>query len=238
MYSTSSSSFSCGRGSGTIAAAASPWSEAPLQYQPKPAMDESTRWSLSRCMTLFSVLTVHAALLAWLFAALRTPHAATSSSEPVQLLFLPPQRLPRIRVDNFHPRRLNSGSPLAVAPPVLDAASSVSSEPAPKSGSKDGGSGVDWTAEAKRALQAFEIRSRQPAGNNSVSRSSPAEQPWWPAHRPGDRFKTADGNWIVWINSSCYQVATSSTAHGAVLPGTVCPGKSDTPGADRSNAAR
>jgi hypothetical protein len=42
---------------------------------------------------------------------------------------------------------------------------------------------VDWAAEARRALQAFEIRNREPAANNSVSRSSPAEQPWWPAHR-------------------------------------------------------
>jgi hypothetical protein len=201
-------------------------------------MNEPTRWGLSRYAALLFVLTVHAALLAWLVTALRTRGAAASSSEPVQLLFISPKTVPKVHVDNFRPRPLNSGSPLPVAPPVLDAASSSSPQLEPGSGSGSNGSGVDWAAEARRALQAFEIRSREPATNNSVSRSSPAEQMWWPAHRPGERFKTADGNWIVWINSSCYQVATSSTARGAVLPGTICPGKSDTPGADRANSAR
>jgi hypothetical protein len=98
---------------------------------------------------------------------------------------------------------------------------------------------VDWAAEARRALQAFEIRSRQPAGNNSVSRSSPAEQPWWPAHHPGERVKTADGNWIVWINSSCYQVATSvpSTSGSGPQPLTVCPKRNDAPGASETGPA-
>jgi hypothetical protein len=200
--------------------------------------DESTRRRLSRCTALFFVVAVHAALLAWLIAALRAPPADTASAEPLQLLFLPPQSLPKIRVDNLHSRRLNGGKPVSIAPPVPDRDSSVASESAPTSGSRDGGSGVDWAAEAKRALQAFEIRSRQPAASDSVSRRSPAEQPWWPAHRAGDRFKTEDGNWIVWINSSCYQVATSASSTAAVMNGTICPEKSHIPGADRSDAAR
>jgi hypothetical protein len=87
---------------------------------------------------------------------------------------------------------------------------------------------VDWAAEARRAVQAFEIRSHQPSRNNSVS-GSPAEDHWWPRvqHHAGDRFKTANGDWIVWINSSCYQVASSASlagAPGATLPPTICPG--------------
>jgi hypothetical protein len=204
---------------------------------------ESNRWGLSRCAVLFFVVAVHAALLAWLIAALRAPHARaphadTASSVPVQLLFLPPQILPKIRIDNLDPRRPNSGSPVSIAPPAPDPVASAASESAPISAARDGGSGVDWAAEAKRALQAFEIRSRQPAGHDSVSRRSPAEQPWWPAHRPGERFKTADGNWIVWINSSCYQVATSASSTAAVMPGTICPEKSDIPRADQGDAAR
>jgi hypothetical protein len=199
-------------------------------------MDESNRWEFSRYATLLFVLTVHAALLAWLVTALRTRDVNASSSEPVQLLFIMPETVAKIRVDTFHPRPLHRGRPLPAAPPALEVASS-SSDSEPKSESGSNGSTVDWAAEERRALQAFEIRNREPAANNSVSRNSPAEQPWWPAHRPGDRFKTPDGNWIVWINSSCYQVATSSTSHGAVLPGTICPGNSGMPGADRANSA-
>jgi len=59
---------------------------------------------------------------------------------------------------------------------------------------------------------------------------SPAEEHWWlPArHHPGDQFKTASGDWIVWINASCYQVATSAATSGpvAAIPHTVCLGES------------
>jgi hypothetical protein len=200
-------------------------------------MDESTRWGFSRYATLLLVLTAHTALLAWLVTALRTGGPVAAASESVQLLFIAPEIVPKIRAAQFRPRRLESGSPLPAAPPTLDEPSSPS-DSEPKTGSiGSNGSNVDWAAEARRALQAFEIRNREPAANNSVSRSSPAEQPWWPAHRPGDRFKTADGNWIVWINSSCYQVATSSTSRGGLLPGTICPGKSGMPGTDRADSA-
>jgi hypothetical protein len=201
-------------------------------------MDEPTRWGLSRYATLLVVLTAHTALLAWLVTALRTAEPVASSSAPLQLLLIAPEIMPKIRVAQFRPRRLDSGSPVPVAPPALDTGPSPSDSASKAGSTGSNGSNVDWGAEARRALQAFEIRSREPAANNSVSRSSPAEQPWWPAHRPGDRFKTADGNWIVWINSSCYQVATSSTTRGGVLPGTICPGKSGMPGADRTNSAR
>jgi hypothetical protein len=189
-------------------------------------MDESTRWGSNRYLTLLAVVAVHTALLAWLAAAVHTqPVAADVPSESVQLLFIPPPILPKIRLESTQPLRLRSGTPVSVTPPTLDAPSSLAPEAPPRSGSKDGGSGVDWAAEARRALQAFEIRSHQPAINNSVSRRSAAEQPWWPVHRPGERYKTADGNWIVWIDSSCYQVATSSpsTNGSGPQPLTICP---------------
>ena len=189
-------------------------------------MDESTRWGSERYLTLLLVITVHAGLLAWLVSALRAPRAAAEgSAESVQLVFIPPRILPRIRLESPQPLRLRMGTPAAPPPPRLDAASSLAPEAPTGSGSTNGGSGVDWAAEARRALQAFEIRSHQPASGNLVSRRSPAEQPWWPAHRPGDRYKTADGNWIVWIDSSCYQVATSSPAANGSGPQplTICP---------------
>jgi hypothetical protein len=201
-------------------------------------MDESTRWGSNRYLTLLAVVTVHTALLVWLAAALHTRRvAAYVPSGSVQLLFIPPPSLPKIRLESAPPMRLRSGTPVSVPPPPLDAPSSLAPEAPPRSGSKDGGSGVDWTAEARRALQAFEIRSHQPAINNSVSRRSPAEQPWWPAHRPGERYKTADGNWIVWIDSSCYQVATSSpsTSGSGPQPLTICP--KDAPDAETTDRA-
>lgn len=209
----------------------------PLQYQPKPAMDQSTRWRSSQYLTLMLVLAVHAGLLAWLLRALDAPRAVQASSEAIQLLVVSPQTLPKIHAENLHPRRLLVGVPMAPPPLVPGTAPSFTTEPPSRSGSKDGGSGVDWTAEARRALQAFEIRSRQPASGSLVSRTSPAEQPWWPAHRPGERYKTADGNWIVWIDSSCYQVATSSpsTNGSAPQPRTICP--KDAPAAESTGSA-
>lgn len=202
-------------------------------------MDESPRWGSLQYLTLLLVMMAHTALLVWLTMVARAREAGTAASESVQLVLLPPRTLPRIRMDSVQPRRTEIRPPLANPPPLLEGVSPAETAPASLSGSKNGGAGVDWAAEARRALQAFEIRSRQPAGNNSVSRSSPAEQPWWPAHHPGERVKTADGNWIVWINSSCYQVATSlpSASGSGPQPLTVCPRRTDTPGAPEARDA-
>jgi hypothetical protein len=53
------------------------------------------------------------------------------------------------------------------------------------------------------------------------------EDRWWPRskHHAGEQYKTPDGDWIVWINDNCYQVATplmTVSAPGAMLPMTVC----------------
>jgi hypothetical protein len=187
-------------------------------------------------LTLIMVLMTHTALLVWLAAAWHTPRPDAAAAESVQLMVLPSAIPQRIRADNVRVRRLEAGSPLSAAPPLLEGYTLAPETPS-ASGTRGGGSGVDWAAEARRALQAFEIRSHQPAGNTSVSRSSPAEQPWWPAHRPGERFKTADGNWIVWIDSSCYQVATSSasTSGSGPAPSTICP--KEPPGAGSADPA-
>ncbi|MDP9082615.1 MAG: hypothetical protein M3N50_02460 [Pseudomonadota bacterium] len=95
---------------------------------------------------------------------------------------------------------------------------------------------MDWTAEAHRALQAFEIRNHQPGTGIPLS-SSPAEQHWWPRtrHHAGDQYKTANGDWIVWISSNCYQVASSGSRGNAAvetLPNTICLGAPQQPRAD------
>jgi hypothetical protein len=187
-------------------------------------MDQSDGWGHSRYVTLMAVIAVHAALVAALMMYSGTQNRSLSIEQPVELLFLPPADVPKIRPENFRPKRLLGDTTISITPPVFD---SASPSPSSDASATDGnGAGVDWKAEARRALQAYEIRNRTPPTRNSLS-NSPAEENWWPQgrRRAGTPFKTASGDWIVWINSNCYQVATSeSSAYtlGALLPATVC----------------
>lgn len=187
-------------------------------------------------MTLLVVLTLHMALLALLVMTPRTRIISPSTSHPIELLFISPATIPNIRSENSRPKHLRSNdTAISIAPPVLDSPSPYLSPP--PSGSDGNGSGVDWAAEARRAMQAWEIRRHQPPSNNSIS-GSPADDNWWPRaqHHAGDQFKTANGDWVVWINSSCYQVAGSAapaSALGAPLSQTICPGESNAPRSNR-----
>ena len=187
-------------------------------------MGQSTGWGPSRYVTLVAVLAVHLAFLAVLMLATRFRIGASPAYVAVELLFLPPENAPKIRAQYFRPLRLSGDTAQSKAPPVL---ASVVFSSSPSGYESDlGGPGVDWKAEARRAVQAYEIRSRMPPNDNTLS-VSPAEETWWPQarHRAGARYKTASGDWIVWINSSCYQIATSASnafAPGAMLPQTLC----------------
>jgi hypothetical protein len=189
-------------------------------------MHQSAGWGLQRYGTLVAVVALHLAVLAALlmFPRDRTTFAE-SANQPVELLYLPPARIPKIRFEDSRPRRLRGDTAIWIAPPAVDTASLT---PSPGSAATEGNDlGVDWKAEARRAVQAYEIRTRHPV-NTSLS-GSPAEENWWPRtrHRAGDQYKTASGDWIVWISSSCYQVAGSSAgayAVGMQIPQTVCVG--------------
>ena len=186
-------------------------------------MYESSGWDFSRYAILIIVLALHLALVALLARASRIGIPAASVEQSVEVLFLPPAILPKVRFENARPRRL-SGDTAIIAPPDLD---SLLPSTQSSSGSNGRGSGVDWAAEARRALQAFEIRNHRPPGNSSVS-GGPAEEHWWPRgnHRVGEQYKTANGDWIVWINDNCYQIAVagpSTETVGAAQPQTVCP---------------
>jgi hypothetical protein len=187
-------------------------------------MERSNVWGFPRYFTLLVVLVLHLALLAMLLTASPTGGVPVSTNPPVELLYLSPRSFPKIRAENSLPHRMHSDIAIALAPPVLDSSSLPSSPSA--SGSDGSGSGVDWKAEARRAVQAFEIRKHQPPSNDTVSRSSP-EDTWWPEakHHAGEQYKTASGDWIVWVNASCYQVATSAanaSTTGVTPPQTVC----------------
>jgi hypothetical protein len=194
-------------------------------------MHQSRGWGLSRYVTLCVVVALHLAFLAALMLTTRIPGVHSAETDPVELVYLPPASFPKIRAENARPTRIK-GDMVAPMEPLL--LGSTGSEQAPAAAASDGsGSGVDWKAEARRAVQAFEIRNHAPESTNSLS-GSPAEDWWWPRsrHNAGDQYKTAGGDWIVWINSSCYEIAVaggSAFAPGAMLPQTVCPGAADAP---------
>lgn len=174
-------------------------------------------------MILLGVLAVHLAVVALLMTAAGIGrHQPVLAEQAVELLYLPPNTIPKVRADNAPPRHLSGVIAMPEAPPVLDSSSLPVSA---ASASNGDGAGVDWSAEARRAVQAFEIRTHRPPHNDSIS-GGPAEENWWPRHRAGEQYKTANGDWIVWVNEKCYRVA--SAAAGASLPGaelapTFCP---------------
>jgi len=181
-----------------------------------------SKWDLSRSVTLFVVLTLHLAMLALLATASRARGPATLAEHAVELLYLPPEIIPKIRSENARPRHLSGSTAVTVAPPALDSSWLSAPSSSPSSGN---GSGIDWPAEARRAVQAFDIRNHR-APQDEPDSGGPAEEHWWPRHHAGEQFKTANGDWIVWVNESCYRVASSGALlPGAALPPTVCPGK-------------
>jgi len=192
-------------------------------------MDESNRWGLPRYLTLILVLSLHTALLAMLIMDSRNAILLESTNSPVELMVISPATLPKIRAENSRPR-LRGDTGISIAAPTLD---SYSMSPS-ASGSEGSGSGVNWAAEARRAVRAFDIRNHQPPIHDSLS-SSPADDNWWPRtpHHAGEHYKIANGDWIVWINDSCYQVAGSGSpayTPDSTLPQTICPGKPGAPG--------
>jgi hypothetical protein len=192
-------------------------------------------WDRRRCATLAAVFALHAALLSalWLFPP-NLP-VAGATPRPLELLSLPPSPISTIRPDNFRPHRIGNDLAITIAPPVIGSLAMAPST----SGSEGNGTGVDWGAEARRALQAYEIRNNKRPTGPAPSASS-AEDGWWPQtqHHAGEQYKTEAGDWIVWINANCYQVAKAATSYalGTVLPQTICP-RDAAPHGDRDSGS-
>jgi len=192
-------------------------------------MDEPSKWGLRRCATLFFVFMLHLALFEALMMTSRPGRLAPPTANSIQLLLLSPVNLPKVRSQNARPHELSASMPIAIAPLVLDPVLSTM-PPASASATAGNGSGIDWAAEARRALQAFEIRTHNPSSKDLIS-SNPAEDTWWPQKHSGDQYKTPIGDWIVWIDPNCYQVASagpSAYVLGAPWPQTICRGQSGT----------
>jgi hypothetical protein len=179
-----------------------------------------------RPTVLLLVLALHLATLALLLAHSRTLQVA-GPARSIELVFLAPVDPPRVRIENARPQHWSTNIAAALAPPALNSASQTGPGSAP-----DGqGPGVNWAAEAHRAVRAFEIRGHQTA-NSALSVSSSLDVSGSREHHAGDQLKTASGDWIVWINANCYQIASwhsDTPAGGAISPKIVCRNPANVP---------
>jgi hypothetical protein len=165
------------------------------------------------------VLVFHLAMLALLLAAFRIPSGAAPTERPIELVFLAPVKPPKSVVEKNRPPRLANNIVIAIAPPVANASVQMGSS----SGADGHGSGVNWIAEAHRAVRAFEIRGDQ-THNSALSVSSTLDERGMGEHHAGDKSKTESGDWIVWINADCYKIASwhSGRAVDTISPQMIC----------------
>ena len=190
-------------------------------------MSESSVWRSSRPATLLVVLAAHVALVLLLVMSSRGSIAPQAASPPIELMYLPETSVPSIRLASARPPHLSANLSISIPAPELDPSSSSTRA---GSASDSGGSAVNWAAEARRAVQAFEIRR-----DRQVSHAMVGSTPWdgWlprREHRAGDRARTESGDWIVWIDSNCYQVASwhaGAPAEDATESPTVCVGSEE-----------
>jgi len=192
-------------------------------------MRESSSWRAPRVITLIAVAALHLGFIALILMASAVRSVPESSYRPIELLYIPAVPPPPVRAESGRPQRLRVDIALSPLSPML-----ASTPPsASSSGTGSHGMGVDWMAEAHRAVRAYEIRRDQPS-ENALSGKSPAND-WWPQQGPhaGDQFKTAEGDWIVWINADCYKVASwrsADPAFDASPPRIICPRQSSVTG--------
>jgi hypothetical protein len=180
-------------------------------------MQESKHRRASQYLTALWVVTAHLAVIGALLMASVSRRLAGPGAQSIQLVNVAPvqPKLPRVAANVPRP---GSNLNIKVELPVLTS-SSFPVIPAMGSAANGEGSGVDWAAEARRALQAFEIRSHQSSASKSVS-GRPEDDHWRPgAHYAGEKFKNADGDWIVWLNANCYEIASAASgAYARIAP--------------------
>jgi hypothetical protein len=175
-----------------------------LPTRDEPRRDSRGILKSSRLIALLVVLVCHLGVIALLVAGSASSKVgADAANPPLELIYLPPVKFPQALADSAHPKHVNVNVGLALAPPSLD----TSSLPAPISQNGGGGAGVNWTAEAHRAVKAFEIRRDEHVIHSALG-TSPWDG-WLPLgeHHAGDKYRTESGDWIVWIDSNCYQIA-------------------------------
>ena len=178
--------------------------------------------------TVFSIVVVlHLAILLLLLRSFRP--VLVPADEPIQLVYLAPVTRPRVVADNNRPPRLAAKVAIALSQPAVNAATQTGTS----SGADGHGSGVNWIAEAHRAVRAFEIRNSQ-IHNSALSVSSTLDERGFGEHHAGDRSKTESGDWIVWINADCYKIASWHSGENTetLSPQTICRSKAVPPRGD------
>jgi hypothetical protein len=180
-------------------------------------MNETETRRAQRLGVLLVVMVLHAGLLAWIVFAPRPTFAVSGAAVPLTLLLIPPEATPRIRIQRARPENLHAEQ-RAVRAPLPDASAALGTS----AGSDRRESGVDWIAEARRAVRAFEIR-RDEAPTKALSVTASGDE--WPVRgHHADESRTASGDWIVWIDANCYKVASGlpRSAADTVAPDTKC----------------
>src|SRR5271163_1517570 len=114
-------------------------------------MRESKRRRFARYLVAVVVLAVHFALIAALLTAPGNGGTEGSTANSIQLLYLVPVRPPKVHTLMANLSRRGSNLAITVEPPVLESQSFPISR-AQGSTENGEGSGVDWAAEARRAL--------------------------------------------------------------------------------------
>lgn len=183
-------------------------------------IDELAGEGRYRPAIFFAVLAFHLAVLALLATSSRILGLANSQNRPLELVFLTPAKAPPALINHPRPQRLSTNVAMALASPVL----SSSFQSGPSTAPDGNGSAVNWTAEAHRAVRAFEIR-RDQSSNSALSVSSSLDERGSREHHADDQLRTDSGDWIVWISGDCYQIASwrsGETAFGISLPRTFC----------------
>jgi hypothetical protein len=200
-------------------------------------MDKSSVWGSSRFIALLVVLVLHLGVIVLLVMGSRTSTVFASDSPRIELIFLPLPQPEKMRADNARPRRMRAEIAISSEAPALN----LPAASAPGSGSSDDfGAGINWAAEAHRAIQAFEIRR-----DEHVTHATLGLSPWdgWlppREHVAGERFKTPSGDWIVWLDANCYQVASwhaGAPPQETTQPQTICTANHSTAHSDPPDPA-
>jgi hypothetical protein len=168
-----------------------------------------------------AVVALHIAILSLALLLRPTPRVVTAGAAPIEIVPIVEAAQPKVHLKYLRRQDLSAHLPISPLPPAL-AANLQTGTQSSKPGND--GSAVDWTAEAHRAIKAYEIRRDRPPANVIAGAT---RDEWWPqrGHHAGERYKTESGDWIVWINSSCYQIAgwhSSDPATNAAPPHTIC----------------
>jgi hypothetical protein len=196
-------------------------------------MDDSRVWGPPRYMVFLAVLALHVVLLAILVMTSRTRDLSGLTTQSLELMFLPSVRTPGVRIVRALPQRSSADNAISTTSPLLTLPSLPPVLPAADNAVPT----IDWSAEAHRAAEAAANGNRGTPGDNAQSGSPSVSASGWqqPQHHVGDQFKTDTGDWVVWISSKCYQIASSvlrALTLGAELPVTLCPGDSNSPRGD------